>query len=518
MIPEATSTSQATDLLLMSGISKRFGATVALDGVDFSVRRGEVHALLGENGAGKTTLMNILSGLYRPGSGTIVFEGRPASISSPQRAVRLGIGMVHQHFMLIPTFTVAENIALAAPDRAGLWLKTEAMRHNVRQLAGRLRWEMDPDARVEHLPAGVQQRVEILKALQGDARLLIFDEPTAVLAPQEIAELFDVFRRLRDEGRSLIFISHKLQEVMAISDRVTVLRRGRKVGTVSTPETSPDRLAEMMVGRRPEDDIFASGARGRPSPGAEIVLSIRHLSASDRLGRPVLKDISLEIRRGEIFGIAGVDGNGQSELARVLTGLMRPTQGTIVFKGSPLSGLTPSMLSRMGIAYIPQDRQKSGLILSMTVAENLMLEAHREPGFRKGPFLNRQLLRQMASTLIEQFDIRTPGLLDVPASSLSGGNQQKIVIARALRRRPDLLVAVNPTRGLDIGATEYVHRKLWEACREGTAVLFISTELDELLALSDRVGVFYAGRLMGVVSPDGARERIGLMMGGKMAS
>ncbi|MCC6445530.1 MAG: ABC transporter ATP-binding protein [Armatimonadetes bacterium] len=502
-------------MLRMEAVTKRFGAVTALDGVDFEVRAGEVHALLGENGAGKSTLMHILSGLYRPGSGVVCLDGQPVAIHSPQDAARLGIGMVHQHFMLVPVFTVAENIALAASGSARGWLNRAEMRENVSRLARRLDWEVDPDAPVIHLPVGAQQRVEILKALQTDARLLIFDEPTAVLAPQEIEELFEVFRRLRGEGRSLIFISHKLNEVMAICDRVTVLRRGRKIGTVPTAQTSPAGLAEMMVGSRSSEEESSHAPRPE-SDSRPAVLSVRNLTSADRQNNPALKGVSLEVRQGEIFGIAGVDGNGQPELAEALSGLARPTGGEIALKGVPVRHLTPDRLPQAGIACIPQDRQRTGLVLGMTVADNLVLEAHRERDYRCGPFLNISSLRRLAASLVEEFDIRTPGL-DIAAASLSGGNQQKIVIARALRRRPDLLVAVNPTRGLDIGATEYVHRKMLEAREAGTAVLLISTELDEVLALSDRVGVMYAGRLMGIVPPDIPRDRIGLMIGGREA-
>ncbi len=507
--------------LELRGITRRFGANVALDGVDFTLAPGEIHALLGENGAGKSTLMNVVRGLLAPDAGQILLGGQPTKFKSPRDAARAGIGMVHQHFLLVPSFTVAENLALVA-DEPGPLLNPRRTAQRAKETMERLGWRIPLNARVADLPVGTQQRVEILKALLGDARILLFDEPTAVLAPPEIGELFGVLRALRAEGRSLVFVSHKLGEVMDLCDRVTVLRRGRQVGTVAVADTDPQDLARRMVGygtgMAGDGTGMACHAPTPPELGVEgPLLTVSHLATAPRPDAVALREITFTLRPGEILGFAGVDGNGQAELAQALTGLHPWTGGTVTLAGETLPRLRPQDLMRHGIALIPPDRHREGLALTLSVAENLTLEAASLPRFRRGPllmFLDRPALRRFAAETARGFDIRAENL-DVPAASLSGGNQQKIVIARALWRKPKLLVAVSPTRGLDVAATAYVHARLRERQAEGGAILLISTELDEVIALSTRIAVLYEGRIVGIVPPDTPRETLGLMMGGR---
>ena len=514
-------------LLSLRGITKRFGNTLALDGVDFDLVPGEIHALLGENGAGKSTLMNILRGLTPPTAGQITLRGQSVRFSTPQDAARAGIGMVHQHFLLVPTFTVLENLALASPEK-------QPPLHQAKVVADRLGWHIPFSARVADLPVGTQQRVEILNALLGDARILLFDEPTAVLAPNEIDELFTVLCALRAEGRSLVFVSHKLNEVMALCDRVTVLRRGQVVGTVAIGETRPEDLARRMVGEEApptpnnggvgEDwagaSLVPTGSTLAPQNwGGGAVLTVTNLSTAPGPDAVALSEISFTLQAGETLGFAGVDGNGQAELARALTGLRPWRGGTVEVNGKPVVRISPRDLERLGIALIPPDRHTEGLALTLSVADNLTLEAANMRQFRRGPggvFLDRRGLRAFAGQLARDFDVRTDDL-SLPARSLSGGNQQKIVIARALWRKPSLLVAVSPTRGLDVAATGYVHDKLRRRQAEGGATVLISTELDEVIALSTRIAVLYEGRIVGVMPPDTPRETLGLMMGGKNA-
>ena len=511
----------------MRGITKRFGDVVALDRVDFDLVPGEIHALLGENGAGKSTLMNVLRGLTPPTAGTITLGGTPVRFCSPQDAARAGIGMVHQHFLLVPTFTVAENLALASPTR-------HPPLHEAKEIAGRLGWAIPLNARVADLPVGMQQRVEILKALLGDARLLLFDEPTAVLTPGEIGELFTVLRALRAEGRSLVFVSHKLNEVMALCDRVTVLRRGRAVGTVAVADTSPEDLARRMVGDSPPTptpikpnsggagkepaDALSASSPAPPELGAGgAILSVTDLSIHGGADAVDLRGLTFSLLPGETLGFAGVDGNGQAELAGVLTGLRPWTGGRVAVNGQDIVRLRPRDMDRYGIAFIPPDRHTEGLALTLSIADNLTLEAARLPHFRRGIgglLLDRRGLAAFAAELARDFDIRASDL-SLPARSLSGGNQQKIVIARALWRKPSLLVAVSPTRGLDVAATSYVHAKMRARAADGGATVLISTELDEVIALSTRIAVLYEGRIVGIVPPDTPRETLGLMMGGK---
>ncbi len=498
--------------LRVSGVVKDFGRTRALDGVDFELLPGEIHALLGENGAGKSTLINVLRGHIRPTSGETIVRGETVRISSPSKASDLGIGMVHQHFLLVPVLSVIDNLSLATRSRSIL-INRAAVASKASAIATRLGWNIPLDAIVADLPVGTQQRVEIVKALLGDATILLFDEPTAVLAPSEIGELFDVLRQLRASGCSIVFVSHKLTEVMDLCDRVTVLRRGREVGTVAIGDTSPADLASRMVGGNASVVDGQQGAATSPCRTiGPVVAEIVNLSTrKSRLDEVALDAISLQVREGEVLGIAGVDGNGQTELFEALAGL-RPY--TAAVRKLP-SGSTDRL--NADVAFIPPDRHRQGLALSLSVADNLTLDAANLPGFRRGPFLHRQRLSELAQRLTKQFDVRAADLSQ-PVRALSGGNQQKVVIARALWRSPRLLIAVSPTRGLDVSATAYVHEQLRAARSSGTAVLLISTELDEIIALSDRIGVLYEGRIVDTVQAGTTRDRIGLLMGGRAAT
>ena len=504
-----------TDALALSarGIVKDFGANRALDGVDFDLFAGEIHALLGENGAGKSTLMNVLRGHLRPTSGEIVVRGHAVRIGSPTDATRLGIGMVHQHFLLVPVLTVLENLILAARE-SSFFLKPRQVAEKAAAIGERLGWRIAMNARVADLPVGTQQRVEILRALLTDASILLFDEPTAVLAPAEIDELFNVLRVLRSEGASIVFVSHKLGEVMALCDRVTVLRRGRLAGSVDIGDTNPPDLARRMVGEEIEkirDDaqpdlgfVAECNVPADGFSGAAPAMRVINLKAGKRHKDEVALDgISLDILPGEILGIAGVDGNGQTELFEALAGLRKFRADEVVMP-----------LGRSAIAFVPPDRHRQGLALSLSVAENLTLDAVHLKDYHVGPFLRRRELAVLASKLAKDFDIRAADL-NLPARSLSGGNQQKIVIARALWRSPRLLIVVSPTRGLDVAATAYVHEQLRRARDGGAAVLLISTELDEVFALSTRIAVLYEGRIAGRAEAGASREAIGLLMGGK---
>ena len=493
--------------LQMERITKRFGPVVANDGISLDVAEGEVHALLGENGAGKTTLMNILYGLYRPDAGTLAIQERPAEMPSPRAAMRLGIGMVHQHFMLIPAFTVMENIVLGL-DVWRRWFRPESrMRRAVEALADRYGLAVDLDARVADLPLGMQQRVEILKALHRGARLLILDEPTAVLTPQEVRQLVVNVRQLVAHGLAIIFITHKLDEVMAFSDRVTVLRGGRVEGRVRTAETDPAALARLMVGR--DVVLRLEKAPARPGPP---VLSVRDLWVEDERGAPALRGVTFDIRAGEIFGIAGVDGNGQRELAGAVYGLSRVRRGSIRFLDRDVAPLPTAARQALGIRDVPADRSRAGLVKDFTVMENLIVED--VSAFAPLGTIRWREAAGHAERLMREYSVHGPGPR-APVAILSGGNQQKVVLARAMARSPRLLIASQPTRGLDVGATEYVRSRLL-ACRDGgAAVLLISTELDEVMGLSDRIGVLSGGELMGIVpQAEADRETIGTMMAG----
>jgi general nucleoside transport system ATP-binding protein len=493
----------------LSGIVKRFPGVVANDGVSFEFHAGEVHALLGENGAGKTTLMRILYGLYQPDEGEIRIDGRPVTIHSPADSIRHGIGMIHQHFMLVPTLTVAENVALGLGSSRGVLLDTDRVAERIAQLAKAYGLRVDPHAMVWQLSVGEQQRVEILKALYRGAAALILDEPTAVLTPQEVDELFATLRRMAGEGHALVFISHKLHEVLSISDRVTVLRDGRVVQTLATQGTSRQELARLMVGR----EVLLRVDRPAVDLG-EVRLRLENVSATGDAGLSAVRDVGLEIRGGEILGIAGVSGNGQRELAEVIAGLRKTTAGRINFDGTEIGGWSPERRIRKGLAYIPEERMRDGVIRELSVEENLMAEDHAQPPFARGIFLDFAQISRHCDELIEGYEIKTPSR-STPLRNLSGGNIQKLILARELSRQPGVLIAAQPTRGVDIGSTEYIHRRIIAQRAAGTATLLISEDLDEVRNLSDRIAVMYEGRIMGVVERDQASiEQLGLMMAG----
>ncbi|MBP7165753.1 MAG: ABC transporter ATP-binding protein [Firmicutes bacterium] len=502
--------SQRVPVLAMKGITKQFPGVLANDRVDFTLEQGEIHALLGENGAGKSTLMKILYGLYAADSGTITVRGQQVQIREPNDALRLGIGMVHQHFMLIQQFTVAENLVLGSePRKRGIFLDMNTAVAKVKEVSEQYGLAIDPNARITDISVGMQQRVEILKALLRGADILILDEPTAVLTPQEVSELFAIMRNLQARGKSIVFITHKLKEVMAISERVTVVRRGRVVGSLDTSSTSVDELARLMVGR----DVELVVEKGPAHPREEI-LAIDNLNVLDARRLPAVRGVSLSVRGGEILGIAGVDGNGQTELVEAITGMRRSASGHVTLAGKDVTNSEPRKLFESGVVHIPADRQRHGLVLEFSVAENMVLQTYYRPPFSVKGRLNWEIIKSEARRLVEEFDIRTPGE-DVPAGSLSGGNQQKVIVARELSRQPELVIAAQPTRGLDVGAIEFVHSRLVEARDAGKAVLVVSLELDEILALADRIAVMYEGEIVGVLNRDEATEELlGLMMAG----
>ena len=487
--------------VVFEGVSKRFPGVVANDDVSLDLRVGEVHALVGENGAGKSTLMRVLYGMYPPDGGRILVGGAETKIGSPRAAISLGIGMVHQHFVLVDTFTVAENVILG--DEGGAIVHPDESAHKVAELADAYGFQVDPETLVEDLSVGEEQRVEILKALYRGVELLILDEPTAVLTPQETEDLFANLRRLRDDGKTIVFISHKLDEVLEIADRITVLRRGRVVGRTTPAETSKAQLAEMMVGR----PVLFRLEKPKVEVG-EPVLRLEHL----RGGR--LRGIDLEVRAGEIVGVAGVEGNGQTELAEMTIGLRAPDGGRIVLEGKDLEGRTVAEIRNAGVAYVPADRQEQGLVLDMTLWENSVLGRQDDAGFSRTGVLGIRKIKELAARLIAEFDVRARSI-GVPAATLSGGNQQKLILARELETDPRLLVAAQPTRGLDVGAIEFVWRQILEQKAAGRAVLLISAELDEIFALSDRIVTIYGGRITGEYGPDAPAEDVGVgMLGG----
>jgi ABC-type uncharacterized transport system ATPase subunit len=495
--------------LELKGITKRFPGVVANDGVDLAVDQGEILALLGENGAGKTTLMNVLYGLYHADEGEILVDGRPVKFEGPGDAIAAGLGMVHQHFMLIPVFTVTENIILGnEPTEALGWLDRRRARRRVVELSERYGLEVPPDAVIEELPVGVQQRVEILKALYRDADVLILDEPTAVLTPQETEELFDVMRSLKDGGKSVIFITHKLKEVLAVADRITVLRGGRVVGTTTPAEATEERLAAMMVGR----SVQLTVEKGPAKPG-DPVLEVDELRVFDDRGQEAV-DVSFDVRAREIVCIAGVQGNGQTELVEALTGLRPVASGRAELEGRDLVGHSPNDILEAGVGHVPEDRQRDGLIVSFSIADNLVLDTFDRPPFARGIVRDFSSVRQAAEERARRFDVRTPSI-DMPASTLSGGNQQKVVVARELSRPISLLIASQPTRGLDVGSIEYIHEQIVAQRDAGIAVLIVSSELDEVLALGDRILVMFRGRIFGQVAGERAtRKELGLLMAG----
>ena len=495
----------------MRDICKRFAGVVANDHVNLEVRVGEVHALLGENGAGKSTMMNILSGLYRADAGEIFIHGRRVDIRSPRTAIELGIGMVHQHFMLVEMHTVAENITLGL-NKPRFLLNLRQIEREIGQISERYGLQVDPRAYIWQLSVGEQQRVEILKMLYRGVDILILDEPTAVLTPQEADELFATLRQMASEGRSVIFISHKLDEVMRIADRITVLRGGKVAATLDRAGTDKRELARLMVGR----EVLFSLAKTPFRPG-EVVLEVRNVSARSDRGTPALKDVSFNIRRGEILGIAGVAGNGQRELAEVITGLRKVTRGEIIIRNQNMTNTSPRKVIDERVSHVPEDRLGTGLIPNLPVSDNAILKGYLRPPLSRGPFLDRVSIRNFVQTLIDSFDVATPSQ-DIPIKLLSGGNLQKTLLAREISVGPDLMVAVHPTRGLDVGATEFVQRTLLKQRDEGLAILLISEDLDELLALSDRIAVMYAGQIRAIVDAAEADiAEIGLMMASKEA-
>lgn len=500
---------RSTTAVELKGITKRFPGLVANDNINFELKKGEIHALLGENGAGKSTLMNILFGLYQPEEGEIWVNGNKTVIDGAGKAIELGIGMVHQHFKLVQPFTVAENIVLGnEPSKFG-FLKYRQANQRVRELSERYGLKVDPQMRIQDITVGMQQRVEILKTLYRGADILIFDEPTAVLTVQEIEELIEILRNLSAEGKSIILITHKLKEVMALADTVTVIRRGKVIRTLPTSETNERHLAELMVGR----DVTFEVEKSKQEPG-DIVLSVDSLRMKGDQGKQVLNGISFEVRAGEILGIAGVDGNGQSELIYAITGMRGVNDGSVTLNGKDITNRTPREVSLAGVSHIPEDRHKHGLVLDFTLSENMILGSYFDPQFGKNGFIDFKAMDMLADKLVNEFDVRGSGI-HAKARSLSGGNQQKAIIARELWKNPDLLIAVQPTRGLDIGAIEYVHKRLVEARNQGKAILLVSFELDELYSLSDRIAVMYEGRLMGEVDADHRDDQqLGLMMAG----
>jgi simple sugar transport system ATP-binding protein len=494
--------------LEMRGITKRYPGVVANDGIDLEIRPGEIHALLGENGAGKSTLMNILYGLATPDEGEILLDGKVATIQGPSDAIDRGINMVHQHFMLVPVLSVADNILLGEETMANpIFLDRKEAHRRIVELGKRFGFEIDPEVKISSLSVGWQQRVEILKALYRDASILVLDEPTAVLTPQETKEIFDVLKRLADEGHSIIFISHKLYEVLEIADRITVIRRGKVVGSRLPSETDEDDLAALMVGR----NVQLVVDRGESHP-TDPALTVEGLHVADDRGHEVVKGLTFDVRAGEILGIAGVAGNGQDELVEALTGLRRPLGGTVSLNGRPVTGAGPRDLQRAGMSFVPGDRHRFGLVLGFSLEDNLVLTQYDEAPYAKGPFRNESAIREWAIRAIGEYDIRTPSP-SVNASTLSGGNQQKAIVAREFSRKLTALVLDQPTRGLDVGSIEFIHRQVIAKRDSGAAILLVSAELDEVMELSDRIAVMFRGEIVALVDgPTAQREDIGLLM------
>ena len=493
--------------LELKGITKSFGSFIANDSIDLKVNNGEILAILGENGAGKSTLMNVVYGLLKADSGQIIIDGKEVSINSPADALKVGIGMVHQHFMLVPVFTVAENIVLGHEEsKRGVLTLAEAKR-KIKKIADEFKFEIDPDALIEELPVGVQQRAEIIRALMYDAKVLILDEPTAVLTPQETDELLNMMRVLKSKGTSIIFITHKLREVKEVADHIAVIRRGKVVGNTS-PTASQEELASLMVGHAV--DLIPNKTTANLG---QMVLSVKDLNIFDTTGRKIVNNLSLEIKSGEILAIAGVQGNGQSELTRALINLEDHVTGSVKLDSVEILGKTVNQALHAGIAYVPESRELDGLIGSFSISENLILDTHDLTPVAKRGQLDKNYIRENAAKLIKEFDVRAQSMLDT-ASSLSGGNKQKVVLARELSRDVKLVIASQPTRGLDVGSIEFVHERLLAERDSGRAILLISSELDEVVGLADRIAVIYKGEILGIVDPSVTREKLGLMMAG----
>jgi len=494
--------------LELRGITKRFGALTANDSIDLAVADGEIHAILGENGAGKSTLMNIVYGLLSPDEGDISVDGKVVRIDSPLDALAVGIGMVHQHFMLIPVFTVAENIVLGHEKTKGPGiLDLESARKEILRVSAEYNFDIDPDALIEDLPVGLQQRVEIIRALIYDAKVLILDEPTAVLTPQETDELLKNMKKLKEKGTSIVFITHKLREVKEAADKITIIRRGKVVGTAS-PSASQEELASLMVGRPVSLDVDKKA----PQLG-DVILGVKNLSISDHTGRTLVKNVSFELHAGEVLAVAGVQGNGQTELAEAIVGLQEHVTGSVYLDGKDLTKESVRDALHAGIAFVPESREEDGLISSFSIEENLILDLHDLPPYAKGPVISQRVVQEEANKRIAEFDIRTQSSRD-PVSSLSGGNKQKVVLARELSRPVRLVVASQPTRGLDVGSIEFVHQRIITERNSGRAVLLFSTELDEVIALADRIAVMYRGEFIAIVPASTSRSDLGLLMAG----
>ena len=497
------------NVIEMREITKIFGEFVANDKINLELRKGEIHALLGENGAGKSTLMNMLAGLLEPTSGEIVVNGKSEKLDSPSKAASLGIGMVHQHFMLVEAFTVAENIILGSEVTNKGVLDLKKANADILELSERYGLAVDPTAKVADISVGAQQRVEILKTLYRGADILIFDEPTAVLTPAEILELMEIMKTLVKEGKSIILITHKLDEIRAVADRVTVIRRGKSIQTVGIEGATNKDLAEMMVGR--SVSFVTEKEEAQPK---EVVLAISDLVVNENRGVPAVKELSLDVRAGEIVGIAGIDGNGQSELIQAITGLRKVKSGSIKIKGQEVVGLSPRKITEMNVSHVPEDRHRDGLVLEMMLSENIALQTYYKEPLSKNGVLNYNQINSYARKLMEEFDVRAANEI-VPASALSGGNQQKAIIAREVDRNPDLLIVSQPTRGLDVGAIEYIHKRLIGERDKGKAVLVVSFELDEILNLSDRIAVIHDGKIQGIVKPSETnKQELGILMAG----
>jgi ABC-type uncharacterized transport system ATPase subunit len=499
-----------TPILELRGITKRFPGVLANDHINLTLEEGEIHALLGENGAGKTTLMNILYGLYQQDEGEILVRGKKVEIQSSSDAIAVGIGMVHQHFMLVPVFTVTENVMLGEESlHFGVFLNRAEASQKIRQISDQFNLEVDPESLIENLPVGVQQRVEIIKLLYREADILILDEPTAVLTPQEADELFKIMRSLTERGKSIIFITHKLREVLDVSDRITVIRRGKVIGSALPQEADQNQLAEMMVGRAVQLEV-----EKEPAEVGETVLEVEDLMVLDERQQLAVDGISFDVCAGEVLGVAGVQGNGQTELVEALTGLRSVQSGIVKLLGREITHASPRKITELGSAHVPEDRQRDGLVLPFPISDNLILNTYYQKPFTNAAVLDREEIRRHAEELIDEFDIRTPSVL-TNARSLSGGNQQKVIVAREFSRPIKLLIASQPTRGLDVGSVEYIHGRILKKRDEGCAVLLVSSELDEIMGLSDRIAVMYRGKIVDILPAEKAtKEGVGLLMAG----
>ena len=497
-------------ILELRGVTKAFPGVLANDHIDLTLNEGEILALLGENGAGKSTLMNILYGLYTPDEGEVYVRGQRVDIHDPNDAIRQGIGMVHQHFMLVPVFTITENVMLGNESiRGGVFLDRQEAAQRIREISTQFGLEVDPDAMVENLSVGAQQRVEIIKVLYREADILILDEPTAVLTPQEADDLFKVIRSLVEQGKSVIFITHKLREVLAIADRITVLRRGKVVGNAYPGRTTESELAKMMVGREVILQVDKEPAQAR-----DVVLDVENLYVRDDRGAVAVDGVSLQVRAGEVLGVAGVQGNGQTQLVEALTGLRQAESGRVTILGRDTTRASPREVTEAGVAHVPEDRQQDGLVLSFAVEDNMVMNTYYVPPFARGIVLQQDEIEAAAAERVEMFDVRTPSI-KVPVANLSGGNQQKVIVAREFSRPINLLIASQPTRGLDVGSIEYIHGRIVEKRDDGCAVLVVSSELDEVMSLSDRIAVMYDGKILATLPAEGAtKEQLGLLMAG----